>query len=601
MEMTMRWLEDTKGSYQPQGQPTYQTRDSWLTDDLRTILDAPLPRCLQMETTPRRMSHQNSARQPSPSVSHTTATAAAIARPRVFADRLLEEGRLQEQRREELQLRAQQQEDRHLRSTPAVTAAAKALPRHGKIEDHLLRKAREAEEKSKRELVQRDLTTRQEAETLFKPQLSAKGKRATSKLSSIDYQENWHARREQRVESRRTECLLKEISEVRDKPDIDQRSKKLAAAKRQKEGIAELSHVDAMLERDRMQKLASWEKSQRDTAVGSNPLITTYAATLQREGEAGDRLYREAMEAQRRKEQRSESVQQHSFTPRISKLAASLPRVAQVEEDLMQRHLAAQATKEEVRRVVEERQRGTHHPAINPVSEAIASRLAQTSKERLTAPQQRDLRRDPMAEHHLNIEPDYRSHSVRSTTSTGIAPETLQSYEEKKHENLRRLHQEKIIREMDGCTFTPVTNTQGVRGSVLERSEQWLMKRQLKLDEQRRANEEVEVKDCTFNPALQERHLEDNDGTIYGGDGRPWGYNEFVSRQALARTQKQEREARVSTSTNGWSPRLTTPQEFHLGRTTPVRSLSKPDVHVPVRSPPKAHRQPIVPPSLWEY
>jgi hypothetical protein len=573
MEVTLRWLAGQKET------PSFVP--SW-SENISSILDAPLPKSLRDDASPPQSRRADSFAGRSTREGSRT----AIARPTIH-DALIEKGKIMAMRREALQERALDEESRTLKGTPSISLEAQKIPvRTEPIESRLLRKAQEASTRQVYEVEVRkqQLVKAMQATAPFKPNISSRGKRAEAKVTTADYHKNWHRRREQRLESRRTELLISEMAELRDCPDINARSTKLAAAKREKEGLAGMSHIEAMLERDRLTKLAAWERSQRELESMANPQITVYAATLPRDTPAAERLYLHSFEAQERRTQLArehEASIARSYSPRISKLAANTPRTFRVEDEIMQRHAESQAILEEKRRMQLEREVGCHQPAINPVSDAIAARLPSTAKERLFQPR---THVDP-ASHASPSASRARSTSVATVSSMAATEraEALGKYEERRDANLQKLKREKAEREMEECTFAPTTN-RNVRtaGSVVERNDQWMVRRDMKLQEQRRALESAEVKDCTFVPAREAGGRSasaagDDGATIYGGDGKPWGSNEFIQRMEEARRIRQEKDERKShTPSTNWKPTITQPVEFQLGRSTPVRSLQRP-------------------------
>lgn len=569
MEVTLRWLAGQKDT------PSFV--NNW-GDNITNILDAPLPKSLRDGSPPSRRADSFMG---GISLREGSKTPTAYRGPTIH-DTLIEKGKMAAMRREALQEKALDDERKTLRSTPNISMEAKKIPlRTEPIETRLLRKA---EESNVKQLFESEIRKQQLAKAMvttapFKPNISSRGKRAEAKVTTADYHKNWHRRREQRLESRRTELLINEMAELRDGPDINVRSAKLAAAKKEKEGLAGMPHVEAMLERDRLTKLAAWERSQKELEAMSNPQITVYAATLPRDAPAAERLYLQSFEAQERRSQLAReheaTIVSRSYSPRISKLAASTPRTMRVEDEIMQRHAESQAILEEKRRMQLEREVGCHQPAINPVSDAIAARLPSTAKERLFQPRQ-------------HVDAAYMSPSASRARSTSVATvssiaaiertEALNKYEERRDANLQKLRQQQAEREMEECTFAPTTNrTLRTPGSVTERNDQWMVRRDMKLDEQRRALAATELKDCTFAPAREERSASTGD-TIYGGDGRPWGSSEFVQRMEEARKIRQEKQERQSRApATNWRPTITQPVEFQLGRAkTPVRSLQRP-------------------------
>lgn len=581
MEVTLRWLAGQKDtpSFVPQ----------W-NENITSILDAPLPKSLRDDASPPQSRRADSFAGGRSTREGSRTPTITMQRGPTIHDTLIEKGKMMAMRREALQERALDEEIKTLKGTPSISAEAQKIPmRTEPIESRLLRKAEEANTRQiyETEVRKQQLLKAMQTTAPFKPNISSRGKRAEAKVTTADYHKNWHRRREQRLESRRTELLISEMAELRDGPDINARSTKLAAAKREKEGLAGMSHIEAMLERDRLTKLAAWERSQKELEAMANPQITVYAATLPRDAPAAERLYLHSFEAQERRTQLAKdyeaSVMARSYSPRISKLAANTPRTYKVEDEIMQRHAESQAILEEKRRMQYEREVGCHQPAINPVSDAIAARLPSTAKERLF---QARTFVDPASQHFSPSVSRARSTSVATVSSMAATEraEALNKYEERRESNLQKLRKEKAEREMEECTFAPTTNRNvHTSGSVVERNDQWMVRRDMKLQEQRRALGSAEVKDCTFVPtrevdtAGRSGSVPDGAATIYGGDGKPWGSHEFVQRMEEARRVRQEKSERQThkPSTN-WKPTVTQPVEFQLGRSTPVRSLQRP-------------------------
>ena len=514
---------------------------------------------------------------------------------------------------------------KQLTSTPRVTKYPTTLHRTEKIEDRLLRVHKETQARLTYEEAARSRQLEKDMHKVapFSPQISAKGKRAAAKVLTNE-QESWHRRREQKLEARRTEKLVRELGEVREGPDINPRSVKLAAARREKEGLAGLTHIDAMLERERLSKLSLWEKTQRESDAQCNPKITMYAAMLDRGGDVGDRLYQEAVATEERRLLRmQQSILDEApvaHTPKISALASFVSRRAgTVEDDILLRHAESRRALKAQQEDVDLKERLTHQPSINPVSSLIASKLPETARERLLKP--RSVSRPNSTDEESNVSFVPRTNSRSASTSTAVSEhlEALTAFQDKKEENLRRLKDEMSQREVEGCTFTPATNATskaiGPSGSVIDRSHQWILKRKMKLEEQRKALEDQDLRDCTFEPAVHRDPVAQQPSsihheTIYGGDGTVWGAPEFIQRQEQARQRREQSSQRASTPTSSWSPRVTVPKEFKLGRrdtTTPIRSLQKPAATaVPIEltsstPPPSWQHGRLVPPSMWEH
>ncbi|RNF26520.1 uncharacterized protein Tco025E_01293 [Trypanosoma conorhini] len=578
------WLHDQRGT------PSFSM--GLFADRVNSILEAPLPKCL-------RRSGEEPGASPRSTMIVTPAAAPGSGRGsqpgKPIHEALLEKGRLMSEKKEAMRLRALEEELSQLRPAPNITyEAARTTPRREqRIEDRLLQRAKEAAERRALEAKQREEAFSRELAAVapFQPNISRKGRHATPRARRMaeEPQKDWSRQREQSREAARTAKLLEELKEVRGTPIINPRSEWLAARRREKEGLSGLSAIDALMERDRIAQLKRWEKHERGKKTEHIPQITLYAATLQRNGDAAERLYADSHKKEERRLRKEEewiSEGPTPFTPRISPHAATTPRFRNVEDELMQKHAQSLAWKEEAREREREQELRRHQPMINLVSEAIASRLPETSYERLyRQPRRTPKYRDPSATD-LSFTGSCISGGRVASLPDSMA-ESLQSYEESRREKLRKLREEQEQHQRVECTFAPLINTRdskvGGPENVAARNRQWLARKEWKLRELRRRKEADKVKECTFKPEREASKTNSSRGgeSIYGGDGTPWGVQEYLERQEEARRLRREREMRLQQHPPS-DPRstttATTPQEFVLGKRDglSVRSLRRP-------------------------
>eukprot|EP01062_Namystynia_karyoxenos_P066354 TRINITY_DN60306_c0_g1_i1.p1 TRINITY_DN60306_c0_g1~~TRINITY_DN60306_c0_g1_i1.p1 ORF type:complete len:420 (+),score=144.47 TRINITY_DN60306_c0_g1_i1:109-1260(+) len=121
---------------------------------------------------------------------------------------------------------------------------------------------------------------------------------------------------------------------------------------------------------------------------------------------------------------------------------------------------------------------------------------------------------------------------------------------------------------------------------VYDRVTQWQRRREQRLHELRQRRENQELTDCTFVPTTRSPQQQQpsrmawdpNPGaTIYGGDGKAWGFHEFVERQREARRRSKEGNDGAFCTGKGWKNEITVPQEFQLGRRDrSIKALQKP-------------------------
>ncbi|CUG91368.1 Hypothetical protein, putative [Bodo saltans] len=448
-------------------------------------------------TTPTARSLGTPSRAHSPSLSTTP-----------IHERLLQRGQLYDQRLEALREKAIHAEVRRCRSVPRISSMGHAIQRESAIE---VRLANVAEEKKQVGLFNIQIMEKRERgiiEKWFHPQISAKGKRSTGKAKKEQQKllhETWEYKRQQRIEELRKEKIVKELGDLRGMPDIDPRSELLAARRREKEGLAGYTHLEAMLERDRLAKLARWEEQQRaaQLATVASPKITTFAATMKRPGDVADRLLAEAAA---REDRRMERERQYLEEERGGLNASGTPGREFRPEELLARHqLAVQRRDERIRQVHVNESR-MHNPTINPTSDHMASRMSQSTMERLTTPPR--SRTPGRSEQHQP-----RSTTPRSVRGAGddnnALFERLQLAEARRKLHIEAAKSEKEAKELEACTFAPATTvnyyppaqTDTPRG-IYERMKQWDQRRQDRIDEKRRRGAAEELDGHTFAPRI---------------------------------------------------------------------------------------------------
>eukprot|EP00760_Papus_ankaliazontas_P035909 PhM_4_TR8081/c0_g1_i1/m.5988 len=528
-------------------------------------------------------------------------------------EELIDKGKIYEQNKEKLREEAVRKQLAAMRPTPKVSSMAQQIRREDKIEERFRKlelDRRQMEEWNRAKYLRRE---EDEQNHSFKPKISKKGRRATSRASALENNSMWQQKREEEREALRTKKIIAEMAEVRGTPEIDERSARLAERKKQRDGLEGFSHLDTMLERDRLSRLSAWERQQHElrNSQPGNPRITAYAATMPRDGDVFDRLYstsyeNEAKRAVLHQSRVNEEGMECSYSPRITRNASSIVRERPVEEDLLDRHAQSRAMQEEQVRLMMERERDLHTPAINPVSDEIASRLPETSRERLYKPKSRYY--DPTE---YPFQPNLGHNSSQDDTGSDEKSGRKQGADtgRRQHERIDQMYQREMQRQekldqlraeeedrmMADCTFRPTTRFPSGRTDsaaqplrVYNRVTQWARRRDQKIIEQRQEKTRQELAECSFRPDMSttqspQRSEASNNNTIY--DGNAWGYDEFVERQREARRRQQEKATKGWTTGDRWRNEVTVPQEFQLGkRDKPIRSLQKP-LEAPIQPP----------------
>ncbi|CAG9577983.1 conserved hypothetical protein [Leishmania major strain Friedlin] len=516
--------------------------------------------------------------------------AASTMRTLPIYEALLQKGRLMQEHRERLR---QEAIEREMREAPR---SARRLPPKGqRIEDRLLQRAKEKhalEKKAEQVRVER------EAEDLaviapFHPHISTRALETKSRYKEPPPDRAaWRVRRLAELAQMCQSSGAEVLEELQDVPSINPRSAKLAALKKVREGLDGVPVPDALLLSEDRRRLAQWQtaEAEREARSHTGPSITRRAARMRRVGSVGDRLHAESYEVAIRHLQREVAWREvHApFRPLVTPLGAvTAPRY--------QREGGTDAHTRTLKgsRIFSRQSsapRDSFQPSINPVSAAIAQRLPETAMERLCR---------PSAVHSLasyvdpasftdasGVSPSpsvaarsqtrccllrtpsaHQQHGAVSNTpssTSGALPSSvvasLDAYERRRQRQLEALRKEQAEHEQRECTFQPQINAQtsslkdavasgsGQRGpsAVARRSGEWQRQRERHLETMRQWQAE--------RAAAAEQTMETHVGggartaaasssplsySVYGGDGTPWGVEEYLARQQLARAMRQ--------------------------------------------------------------
>jgi hypothetical protein len=517
----------------------------------------------------------------------TPSAAKRVASPHIH-ERLLERGRLYEERQEARREKAVRDELRQCRSVPRISKMGHNIERDTDI---MIRLNNLYKEKQQLEEFEKQILRKREDGVMskwFEPTISKRGKRAEGLVHQRNNQSSWEYKKRMRMEELRREKLVKEMTEMRGAPDVDPRSQILAARKREKEGLAGYSHAEAMLERDRLQKLARWEENQRAAVeqLQATPRITEFAATLPRSGDVAERLIRYGEEReQRRRERERQRLQEEQVEQVDHDRSFDLSTFAGRNEAFVQRR------EEKLRRVAEEESRGLYRPAVNPVSESIVSSLPTSTMERLTTPLSAARSRTPtrLSAPNSSAARAQTPPSRRSSQAVqGDLYERLQLAEARRKLRVEVSRAEQEARELEECSFQPQTTTHyyppshDTNLSMYARMKQWDQQREERIQQAARAAQEAEqLAEQRYSPikAASPPPVSHNDVNNIAG------FNEFVQRQAAGRSQQAD--SAPSSSAPGASVRRapTVPEAPLLGRerqaagshsATTVLSLARP-------------------------
>ncbi|TPP50656.1 hypothetical protein CGC20_24845 [Leishmania donovani] len=514
---------------------------------------------------------------------------------------LLQKGRLMQEHRERLQQEAIEREMREVRPAPRVAGQ--------RIEDRLLQRAKE-----KHELEEKagQVRAEREAEDLaviapFHPHISAHALATKSRYKEPPPDRAaWRARRLAELAQMCQSSGAEVLEELQDVPSINPRSAKLAALRKAREGLDGVPVPDALLISEHRRRLAQWQAAEAEREARSHavPSITRHAARMRRVGSVGDRLHAESYEVALRRLQREVAWREaHTpFQPLVTPLGAVTAPRYQREGDTV-----AHTRTLEGSRILSRQNwvpRDSFQPSINPVSAAIAQRLPETAMERLCRPsavhslssyvdptsftdasgvspspsiaarsQTRScLLRTPSAHQQHGAVLNTPSSTLGALPSSVVA--SLDAYERRRQRRLEALRKEQVEHEQRECTFQPQINAHsssltgafasasGQRGpsAVARRSGEWQQQRERHLETMRQWQAERAAAEQTMATRVRSgaRTAAPSSSplsySIYGGDGTPWGVEEYLARQQLARAMRQRAQEaleRQSVSVDG--------------------------------------------------
>lgn len=366
-------------------------------------------------------------------------------------------------------------------------------------------------------------------------------------------------------------------------PQISLTSEKIALDKRQREHTEFMTIEDSLLARSEQSKADKWMRAKflAHTENTGTPKITSIAKTLNRNEDVALRLYEGARNSAHATASSKEELKNliedcidATFTPVISDKARRLQRRDghSVSNDLYQQAKVQQQFRKEIQASALSNDCKAK-PHIDPVSDLIATQLAQSVTERLTAPKNNSTQvtrssfkpRISKASERLAL---YR----RGEHNDEPFFETLhkESYlRQVKNEQRKRLLEEERVRD---CTFAPNVGTSAhskhPTDSFVERAQKWEQRRQQQLESVAERCHEESIKECTFSPRIAHTSSRTKSPSLlYGGDGHAWGFHEYIDRQDQARLQRleaAEAEALAFSTGSRWQNKRTVPQAPHL-------------------------------------
>jgi len=397
-----------------------------------------------------------------------------------------------------------------------------------------------------------------------------------------------------------------ELAALQEQPTIGARSKKLAQKTR---GDAAIE--DSLLQRAADSKAKKQERAEQMDMeeCPHQPKITSYAAGLAREGPVSERLYAKSFEYRAKKEEQQQQqmreIQEMARrTPRLTNSAeleyVHSPRYTDsggvpIEIDLQRREQERQSRIQEAAEMREREEALLHYPKINTMSDLIANQLPEDSIERLLKPKKEYVYEEPV-DTNLTFHPQLNARSVAINAKKVARGEVVdvgrnEFLYQKDEENKLKLEQARKAaedKELEECTFQPRINRNSAAmapsstHSVVTRTAQWQKQRMARLRQQREEIEMKEKESCTFQPSIgsykgKAKPRKPRPATSAGSvTERAEGIEQHIARQAKARKQREDVEKIPHATGTKWTNTVTEPKEFTFSHRIKVSALGQP-------------------------
>eukprot|EP00741_Cyanophora_paradoxa_P020256 tig00021238_g19550.t1 len=368
--------------------------------------------------------------------------------------------------------------------------------------------------------------------------------------------------------------------------------------------------------KQRLQALQALQAGQDAAAEGPQPVSQVPAAALPSENDARERAAELEANGGPHEESHPEA-EAYMFDEQELNAHEHVEHYGHMERqrsrpDVVSRLYQKANEYEQRRERMVERRFAPKKPAINPRSEAIASRTGVSVQERLLSGVKSfnakswgankavspDKFTRGVQDANLTFQPKIDANSAQMASASRPPVATHERLYHHVNEDVQRrraeLKAQKDEAEVKECTFAPRTlkNVPGMEhppgglGDHFERHMRWKAKLDERLDRQRREMEQREIAACTFRPSLEKspsdavvsayeigalalspRSPKGGAGSPTGGGGK--GVQEFLERCEVARRMREERKNVPHATGEKWRPQGTRPQPFQL--TTELR------------------------------
>uniref|UniRef100_A0A7S2RTL8 Uncharacterized protein n=1 Tax=Mucochytrium quahogii TaxID=96639 RepID=A0A7S2RTL8_9STRA len=426
-------------------------------------------------------------------------------------------------------------------------------------------------------------------------------------------------RRQLRESQRKIEVEKITMSQVRNKPEINKNSVRLAQERGRSEDVGLALYADAEFQRVSREILV---EEQWDDVNCHRPAITKQAAKLVRHGNISDRLYQAAVEKNASLSPKPVQKPPRSLTESTVRRQRN-EQAIKCSENLYQRALESQKAKERACAAQEARLRKQARPRLSIKSRQLAAETGLSSKERLLQQQsslreaaRRNSRAVDGEAAELTFKPKINPHSRKileevsvdgGASMDGVSSSTTSTHDRLYHESTarkeRRLTLEKNSLEskdreiLEECTFqpsiTPFLPVEEARKdqSVVDRLAEWEEQRSQRIEQQRKLKQMQSLgKEYTFAPKINGRTSQKPISQY-----AQRGVDQYVERQRRAR-EERDRKNEAKQPKLKWKHKVTVPVGPTLTTETRIKerkkredeeAMSPPPPPPPTQSPPQ--------------
>ncbi|KAG2383078.1 hypothetical protein C9374_004415 [Naegleria lovaniensis] len=413
---------------------------------------------------------------------------------------------------EELRLKKEKQELEELRG-PKINKRSKLLKREEPTIERLL--GYREQTLAKREMIKHQIEEKQQQEITSKPQINKKSQKLRRTLDAMS---QWEKERNLKTEQLRNEIKKQEAERLQN-PKINPISEKLVSQMDRGQDIGE--YLIQRYEQKKLEKEMKKRMEKEKESIEAKPQISIHSANLERQGVVFDRLYQDSLEKEnKRREQIAQIENQinHGIDPNtglplhnpvINPRSALMEREEPVEEILLKKKEESERKKmalvEREQKVLEAH--GSKVGAYSQLLVELLERRTQTSTmDRLT---RQPKKQEPSIAQTYSFKPHINQTSREMDKSKNHGTPRQEVLLRKGFEyEMHKKEIEQKIKEEEEESFSPVVSTKSKsmktpKGSVIDRSADWIRKKEQKMESERRLKEYKEAEACTFKPNVK--------------------------------------------------------------------------------------------------